>query len=131
MSRITSKTLNQLIFGLLACIGLSSHAASINEISQAALLDVDKTQHIIVDVRTAREYSEGHVPGAINIPLSKIQKDATRLNLDKNKTVVLYCRSGYRAAKAADILLDNGFEHLLHLEGDMLGWSKAGLTTEN
>jgi rhodanese-related sulfurtransferase len=39
---------------------------------------------------------------------------------------VLYCRSGYRAAKAGDILIKSGFSKVRHLEGDMLGWEKSG-----
>ncbi|WP_158972218.1 rhodanese-like domain-containing protein [Paraglaciecola sp. L3A3] len=122
--------LHKILLGLFACLSLSTHAADIEEISQTTLLNIDPEQHIIVDVRTKEEFAEGHVPGAINIPLSTIQTGTDQLNLGKDKTVVLYCRSGYRAGKAADLLLNGGYSKLLHLEGDMLGWNKSGLDVE-
>ena len=43
---------------------------------------------------------------------------------------MLYCRSGYRAGKAAEALEEDGYQNLRHLEGDMQGWLKAGLSIE-
>ncbi len=74
----------------------------------------------VLDVRTPEEYVAGHVPGAVNIPHDQL---AARLaEVPKDKDVVLYCRSGRRAALAAEVLAGSGYAHLQHLEGDMMGW---------
>lgn len=74
----------------------------------------------VLDVRTPEEYVAGHVPGAVNIPHDQV---AARLaEVPKDKDVVLYCRSGRRAAMAAEVLAGNGYAHLQHLEGDMMAW---------
>ncbi|MCM2311427.1 MAG: rhodanese-like domain-containing protein, partial [Steroidobacteraceae bacterium] len=74
----------------------------------------------VLDVRTPGEYVAGHVPGAVNIPHDQL---ATRLaEVPKDKDVVLYCRSGKRAAMAGDVLADSGYTRLQHLEGDILAW---------
>jgi rhodanese-related sulfurtransferase len=62
----------------------------------------------IVDVRTPEEFRSGHVKGAINIPLDKVQGQMGKIN--KNKPVITCCRSGARSAMAADLLKRNGFE---------------------
>lgn len=97
------------------------------EISAAQLLSDSKEDRIIIDVRSPEEFAEGHVPGAINIAHTAIADNIEDLLQYKDtKQVVLYCRSGYRAGKAASELKDNGFDNLYHLSGDMLGWQNEG-----
>lgn len=102
-------------------------ATSVPTISQDALLQHQKMHgdHLFVlDVRTPQEFAEGHVPGAVNITHDQL---ASRLaEVPKDKDVVLYCRSGRRAAMAADVLQANGYERLSHLEGDMQAWVANG-----
>lgn len=62
----------------------------------------------LVDVRTAEEFSNGHVPGAINISVDDIEKDLVG-SFDKEDIFILYCRSGNRSATAAKILVENGY----------------------
>ena len=56
----------------------------------------DKSPHLILDVRTAQEFAEGHLPGAINIPHDVVSGDDPRLKGWKDKPVLVYCRSGRR-----------------------------------
>ena len=88
------------------------------------------TSLVIVDVRTPEEFAEGHVPGAKNIPHDQLQSRLAELSGDKNKDIVLYCRSGRRAGLAAETLQSNGFHKVLHLEGDMLKWNEANRAVE-
>ncbi|MCP4975567.1 MAG: rhodanese-like domain-containing protein [Maribacter sp.] len=78
----------------------------------------------LVDVRTPREYKGGHIGKAINIDLFQggSFKQAFE-KLDKNKPVYLYCRSGSRSKKAAQKLLDMGFEMVYDLKGGYMSWS--------
>jgi rhodanese-related sulfurtransferase len=79
--------------------------------------------------RTVEEYTNGHIPTSINMPLKEIETRLSRLFEFKDSPVVVYCRSGLRAGKAIAILEDNGFTNVMHLEGDMLGWEAENRST--
>ncbi len=65
-----------------------------------------KAGALIVDVRTPQEFSEGHIEGAINVPVDVLE---SRLGeLGKSEQVVVYCRSGARSARAAKIVAESG-----------------------
>lgn len=111
---------------LLACT-LSVSAAT-KVISQSELLSNQSsgTPHTIIDVRSPEEFNDGHLAGAINIPFDEIEKHQSLLTSLKDKTLVVYCRSGRRAGIFEEALTQQGF-NLLHLEGDFIAWQKAGL----
>lgn len=67
---------------------------------------VNNDGYIIVDVRTEDEFNEGHVVGAINIPYDEIDENTV---LDKDKTIVVYCKSGNRSGVAARTLSNLGY----------------------
>ena len=80
-----------------------------------------KTQ--LIDVRTAKEYASGRIANAINIDLFRPGHFRTKTEqLDKNKPVYLYCRSGQRSLKAARKLIRWGFKEVYDLEGGILKW---------
>ncbi|WP_299080173.1 rhodanese-like domain-containing protein [uncultured Paraglaciecola sp.] len=122
--------LKHLTFWILCLLSFAVISGNINNISQQELLETDGKDLIIVDVRTAEEFQQGHVPNAINVPLSDIMQDTAILKSSKGKPIVLYCRSGKRAGKAANLLQKDGYQNIRHLEGDMLAWIEAGLTVE-
>ena len=64
---------------------------------------------LVVDVRTAEEFAGGHFPGAINIPHEDIVQGIRARNVDKDQTVLLYCRSGNRSGQAEIRLQSSGF----------------------
>ncbi len=80
---------------------------------------------VILDVRTAAEYAEGHVPGAINISHDELAERLAEIESARDVELVVYCRSGRRAGIAEALLTEQGFTNLEHLEGDMLGWAAA------
>jgi rhodanese-related sulfurtransferase len=88
------------------------------------------TAPVVVDVRTRREYSAGHIPGAINRPLHSLLLSAADLPLGSEESVVVYCGHGPRARMAAVVLRRAGFRHIELLEGHMSGWRRAGLREE-
>ena len=69
--------------------------------------EAKKKQLPIVDVRETDEYARGHIPGAVNFPLSDLGSDFTQL--DKNTDYYLVCQSGGRSAMAAEFLSEQGF----------------------
>jgi len=80
---------------------------------------------LVLDVRTAKEFAEGHVPGAVNISHDELASRLPEIAADQGSDVVVYCRSGRRSEIALDLLAKAGFQHLYHLEGDYLAWSAA------
>ncbi len=68
---------------------------------------IEGGNYIIVDVRTKEEYDESHVKGSINIPYDEIDENT---NLDKSKTIIVYCRSGNRSSKAYNNLKSLGYD---------------------
>ena len=85
---------------------------------------------VVLDVRTPEEYAAGHVPGAINVPHDEIAGRLGELAGLRDKDVVVYCKSGRRAALALEVLGKHGYTRLSHLDGDMQGWSAAGRPVE-
>jgi len=81
---------------------------------------------VILDVRTAAEYAEGHVPGAQNIPHTELAARIAELSAAQSSDIVVYCRSGTRAAQALTVLEGAGFKRLFHLQGDYQRWAEAG-----
>lgn len=73
----------------------------------------------IIDVREHSEYSGGHIPGAVNMPLSNISYSYE--TLDKDKTYYIVCYSGARSERAALFLSYKGFE-VVSVEGGMANW---------
>ncbi len=79
----------------------------------------------VIDVRTPLEFAEVHVPSARSVPLDEL--DPGSLSLPKDQPVYLLCRSGQRAAKAADKLAKAGFTRPIVIEGGTLAWIDANL----
>lgn len=130
MASSIKKYYKSLILSFLSVMSFSSFSAEVKDISAEQLIAADKSDWLILDVRTEKEYNAGHVPGAVNISHSEIAENMSKLSEYKDKTVVVYCRSGFRAGKAADVLLSHGFTQVKHLDGDMLNWEKAGHVIE-
>ena len=76
----------------------------------------------ILDVRTESEFNGGHIPGAILMDVTKGDFRQKIAGLDKNKPVLVYCRSGNRSVTASKILNKEGFNTVLNLRRGMLEW---------
>ena len=82
---------------------------------------------VIIDVRTPQEFAEGHIEDAINIDFYS-ETFADELNkLDKNKTYLVYCRSGGRSSGALDIMEELGFREVYNMLGGIRQWTAEGL----
>ncbi len=79
---------------------------------------------LVIDVRGVAEYKSGHVPGAINIPQQKLERQLDKL--EDAKGVVLYCINGRRTRLAEQTLIENDIPNVFHLEGGLMGWRQAG-----
>ncbi len=81
----------------------------------------------VVDVCKPDEYAAGHIPDAINLPLSEIAEASEKLKKVKDKPIILSCRTGSRANKAAGKLSKQGFEDIYVLSGGLAAWQKENL----
>ena len=118
------------VFGFLVGALLSFNVlAEVPVIGQSTLLNWQQSgkEILLLDTRSPEEFAEGHIPGAVNIEFNRIDKAMGQLAQWKDKTVVVYCRSGRRAGIAEKYLEQQGFSSLHHLDGDILGWNRAGL----
>jgi phage shock protein E len=115
---------------LLSVFSLVTFAEQTATISQQALLTLIATpanKTVILDVRTAEEFAEGHIEGAINISHKQINANLNKIIALKDQTVVVHCKSGRRALSAENDLRAAGFSDLRHLDGDMNAWQAANL----
>jgi rhodanese-related sulfurtransferase len=81
----------------------------------------------VVDVRDANEYAEGHIEGARNIPLAKIEERAFELQDYKQKPVIVTCQSGTRSPAASRKLSTLGFTQVFEMKGGILAWQDQKL----
>lgn len=82
---------------------------------------------LVVDVRTDKEYQQGHVMNALHIPLGVLDNRINELQAYKNSSIVMVCRSGARSGQAASKLKKQGFIEVHNLGGGMLAWERANL----
>ena len=98
--------------------------------AQATLL-INREDALVLDVREPGEYGSGHILGAKNVPLAKLQAaGAGELAKRREKTLILYCDNGERAQKAAAALRKLGFGKVVNLSGGLPAWQQAGLPVE-
>lgn len=77
----------------------------------------------LIDARTAKEYGQGHIEGAKNLDVLQPAEFEKEIQyLDKDKPVMVYCKSGKRSMKAAEILEENGFTEIINLDGGYKAW---------
>ena len=79
----------------------------VNKVKDELQTIIDENNYIIVDVRTQEEYDEGHIKDSLNIPYDTINENT---ELDKNKTILVYCRSGKRSSIAESNLETLGYK---------------------
>lgn len=120
-------TLFALVAILTACNGQNKNykRLTVNDFESAIMKD----NVVVLDVRTAKEYALGHLDNAINIDVLKptFEDSATSL-LPKKCTIAVYCRSGNRSQKAAQLLADKGY-NVVELNTGFTGWKSANKAT--
>ena len=113
---------------LLTVLGLTSACGQQNfentDVQGFTTLMADSSV-VILDVRTAAEFAEGHIPGAILIDQGQSDfMEKAQAALPTEKTIAVYCRSGRRSANAAGRLADAGYK-CVNLKGGIVAWKEA------
>ncbi|HEY2624529.1 rhodanese-like domain-containing protein [Dyella sp. Tek66A03] len=82
---------------------------------------------LLLDVRHTDEFRDGHIAGALNIPVEELASRAGALGVPHDREIVVYCVSGRRAARAQETLLSLGYTHVRQLEGSLNAWRQRQL----
>lgn len=111
------------LISITACSSNEKQGFQSVTVQEFANIIADTTTVILVDVRTAEEYGSGHIENALNIDVKQDDFEKNAINmLPKDKTIAVYCRSGRRSKKAAEILSQNGY-NVIELDSGYTGWT--------
>jgi rhodanese-related sulfurtransferase len=84
----------------------------------------------LLDVRTALEWRRSRIPGALNVPITRLRQRLPSLELDRNRPVVAICLTAHRSIPAVRLLQGRGYADVTQLAGGMNAWWRAELPTE-
>jgi rhodanese-related sulfurtransferase len=108
------------MLGLSTACSQNFENVSVNEFAE---LTADSNV-VILDVRRADEYADGHIRGAVLIDQSQSDFiEQAKARLPKDRTIAVYCRSGRRSAHAAELLTSEGYK-TVNLKGGIMAWIK-------
>ena len=88
---------------------------------------LNRENGVVVDVCEPKEFSAGHVPNAVNVPLSSLKDRLRELEKYKSRPIVVSCRSGNRSLKGAVMLRKHGFTTVYNLSGGLHAWERDNL----
>lgn len=102
--------------------------ASVNTLEATQL--INRNDALVLDVRNADEFRNGHILNAKNIPLAQLEARASDIIRYKEKPVIVACETGNRSSGAAALLRKHGFAQVFNLSGGVAAWQQAGLPVE-
>lgn len=103
----------------------ASWAQDLSRDALAARMAAHETP-LLLDVRTPAEYREGHLAGALNVPVDEVAARYGVLGIPHDRELIVYCKTGKRAARARDTLQALGYTHVQLLEGSADAWRAEG-----
>ncbi len=86
---------------------------------------------VVLDVRTYEEFTQSHIPDALNIDVQGDHFNADVSALDKSKSYAVYCRSGVRSVLASEVMAQIGIANVYNLAGGIMEWLESGRATVN
>ena len=93
----------------------------------AAIRLMNNDDALVLDVRESKDFGEGHIKQAQNIPFSTLKDKVDSLSSDKSTPILAYCRSGNISGKACRMLKGSGYENVHNRSGGITGWQDANL----
>ena len=88
---------------------------------------INRRNAVVVDLRSAEQFGQGHLPQARNYPFEELSAKATQIAKNKTAPLLLVCQSGQRARKAEQVLTDAGYAEVYSLQGGLDAWQTAGM----
>jgi len=119
-----------MIITLLVFNSIKQRVLGFKEMKPAeAVQFINHNDAVILDVRDDKEFNDGHVINAFNIPLGVLEGRLPELERYKSKPIIISCRTGQQSAHAGVLLRRNGFEAIYKLAGGMMAWQSANMPT--
>lgn len=94
---------------------------------QQAVMLINREEGIVLDIREKKEFEEGHIVDAINIPVAKLKQRLVELKKHKEKPVIVACKMGQHSPEAAKFLQEDGFTKVYRLSGGITEWKAQTL----
>ncbi|MEJ2213714.1 MAG: rhodanese-like domain-containing protein [Gammaproteobacteria bacterium] len=104
---------------------LSGNKGNITPVMATELINHENA--VVVDVRPAADFSQGHIINSINIPATTLSGQINQLNKYKDRPIIVSCRSGAQSSAACKQLIKEGFENVHNLKGGILNWQSENL----
>jgi thioredoxin len=125
------RTISVLTFLVLlnACSGKQAERTTLDAVEFSEKIN-ENPNALVLDVRTAEEFSEGHLKNAVNADINSPLFDNMSKEWNKNHPVFVYCLAGSRSSSAAARLSESGFKEIYELQGGYRNWKKADLPIE-
>ena len=118
MNKLFAAALFMSILILSCAIGQITNDIDIDEFKKK----MASQNYVLVDVRTEKEFDDGHIENALNIDYFSATFSDEISNIGLEKPVLVYCRSGNRSGKSMRIMSDLGFKEVYNLIGGIKGW---------
>ena len=115
------------ILAMLAYSYLGDKIAGYNNVGTAEATRLFNDDAYLLDVRTAGEFKEGFIGEAVNISSTELASKINTIKVAKDSPVLIYCLTGARSARAAGMLVKQGFTNVSNLSGGINAWRAAGL----
>jgi len=112
---------------LLAIIVLESRRGGAKISAQAAVSLINRDEAVVVDIRDRKEFGEGRITGAINIPLNSLKSRVNELARHKDKQIIVADKMGQHSALAVKQLNAEGFTNVVRLNGGVADWKASNL----
>ena len=117
-----------LMIGLLAALyWVESRRSGLSISPQGAVRLMNQSQAIVVDLRPTKEFSQGHITNAVNIPYDRFAERMTELDRYKGQMIILVCKMGQHSGGVAKQLRQKGFGQVCRLSGGLSGWTAEQL----
>ena len=92
-----------------------------------AVMLINRSNAVVLDVRDDAEFASGHITNAKHIPLAQLDQRIAEIKRYKDKPMIINCQAGVRSGKACDILRKHEFSKLYNLQGGLNAWLQAKL----
>ena len=106
---------------------LGNRVSGISEVGTLEATRLMNEDALMLDVREDNEWAVGHIPNARHIRLGELSSQLASLEKFKDQSIVVYCRSGHRSARACAMLKKSGFTNANNLSGGIIAWEQANL----
>jgi rhodanese-related sulfurtransferase len=112
---------------LIALIILETRRGGQKISAQAAVSLINRDEAIVIDIRDRKDFTEGRITGAINIPLASLKSRANELKKHQDKQIIVADKMGQHSAMAVKQLKEEGFNNVVRLNGGIADWKGSNL----